>query len=1309
MARQRSWAIEDIAIARSDQDLFDHRSVAQQLARTVKEVKQSLAVGLLGPFGSGKSSVVRLLTTELAVNDDWAVLHVSAEHHSGVARARALMYALLDAAHQKQLLDDEAYLAERACLEGSRQRTLPRTDAASSYVGKPARWRYVRAARDGACWVLAMLTLLWLLGVGAVAVVHLLGAGQHVSTWTWFTPEGATSLTGVLVSAAAVAAVLAAGREGALQSLKAYEITVSSPRPDSTDELEQAFTRLLQRADRRLVIAVDDIDRLATSDVLDALATIRSFLLTGTEHRRPPVFILSCDEDIVREAIVGVRPGLAHRPTSRPEESEPSIASGSEPSPESPDTGTRKATEDAAQEYLNKLFTIRMVLPAHLDTDLRDYAEELLLGTPPHPLVEELGGGTETRTLLEVLIHRRVREPRHVIRLLNSFCANYQLAKRREQPVGGRPPRIAPGEVTGYPIELARLTVLRYDFRELYDAIRYEHRLLHLIDDALLGTGQAIDDPLLRRYRRPQSTQSLDLDAFPGLAYLKATVARAGTKRPFQIGPLITLGSSRASRLLGSQLATEIDLALVERNGSTLAARLADDGQRLRVLQAATASLESARAGQDLDNAVVAALEALGSTADLLRVDTSSDQEQAVHALTDCIVRQLERLILPVPSHLLVPLLSLSAPAHLARVREEMQSVPSDVEEARAWAIALLALPPEGEDSDFFAPSLDVYFNNIADSGDNREMAFWATESRQPAASGWPATAFGALLAMAARHEDGDVMLRVGEPITHFQESHRWHRAVLLGLLECLTSSHAVRNVALEVLNDAPDPSEGWGESVGDSEASYLATQFVQSVAHVLQEDDDQECQLAAAKLITRWVPATQQLPEAEMTAEAIAEAAASAAGVQPDLVAAADRILQQLPEEPAAACATALSAHVTEHRDVNDAIGIALRDTLVSYLRRSAPTTCEATKSAVEVCAAALTADLEAFTPAGRFARNALPLLLTTECGRDMAPALAQRLISAVPPNDGARAQELVPSLHLLFEHRVVRESQLPPALQRLQQLVGYGHAAVALDFAAHYVVDPAVDVNWLNLFTAHWADLPQLTRTRALAAAERPELTSIPALRDNLVTHLLESEEAEPWHYATQMWPLASPDQQSSLLAYAGTRCPALGEYAAHADAELLSTAMVKSGDRIDDLLALIADVPALDDAVMLYFNHCVGQPTWSSIAATAAAGATSTSEAVWNHVLTLMGEDQSSAMRAADLLAALVECAPDRLPADAIIHLTPVLMNAEPNLARELGRALRPLPRTARKLRKAMDGHSSTPAQRARNAAFREGSGI
>ncbi|AQT71391.1 P-loop NTPase fold protein [Streptomyces sp. fd1-xmd] len=1308
MARQRSWAIEDIAIAQSDQDLFDHHSVAQQLARTVKEVTQSLAVGLLGPFGSGKSSVVRLLTTELAVNDDWAVLHVSAEHHSGVARARALMYALLDAAHQKDLIKKEIYLSERACLEGSRQRTLPRSNHTSDAPGKPGLRRYLRAARDGVGWVLAMLALLWSLGAVAVAVVHLLGGGGHVSALTWFAPKGATSLTGVLVSAAAIAAVLAAGKEGALQSLKAYEITVSSPRPDSTDELEQAFARLLQHIDRRLVIAVDDVDRLAASDVLDALATIRSFLLTGTQHRRQPVFILSCDEDIVREAIVGVRPGLAHRPTRASADPESDTPPPAVQNSDVAEAAVRKATEEAAQEYLNKLFTIRMVLPAHFDADLRDYAEELLLSAPPHPLVEELGSLTTPRTLVEVLVHRQVRDPRHVIRLLNSFCADYQLARRREQPVGARPPRIAPGEVTSHPIELARLTVLRHDFRDLYDAVRAEHRMLHLLDDALLGSEQALSDPLLDGYRIGGSSRRLDLDGFPGLSYLNATVARARTQRPFQIGPLVTLGSSRASRLLGSQLATEIDTALVQRNGATLAARLAEGEQRLRVLQAATDSLESARTGQDLDNAVTAALEALGANAELLTLASSDQEQQAVQALTDCVVRQLELLSLPVASYLLVPLLSLTAPAHLPRLREVLRSVPGDPGEARSWAVALLALPP-GKDSEFLSPSLDAYFNTLSANGDIHELDFWSNESRRQAAAAWPPAAFGALLALAARHEDGEAVKQFGELITGSTDSHNWDSAVLLSVLECLASGPAIRYEALRILTHAPDPSVDWGLHVMDSGPSSLAIRLVQAVGQILQEDEDYGNQLAAGKLLTEWVPSTQLLPEGETAGQIIADAAASAASVHPHLTAVADKILERLPDDLAASCVTGLAAHLADHRDVNDAVGVALRDVLVTYLRRSEAGTSDQVKGAVEVCAAALTADLEAGTVAGGFARVGLPLLLTTQSGRDLGIPLAQRLTAAVPPSDGVRAQELLPSLHLLFEGRAVRDAQLSATLQHLQQLISYGHAVIALGFAAHYVAEPAIDANWLNLFASHWAALPQPTRDLAAAAAKRPELSGIPALRDAVVSHLIESEETEPWRDADQLWPHVSADQQSSLLAHARRRCPALGGCAAGSDAELLSTAMSKAGDQLDDLLVLIELAPALDAAVMLYLNHCVSQPAWESAAARAAVTASSASEAIWNHVLSFMSEDQTSAIHAADLMAALVERYGASLPEDAVARLTPVLMNAEPALARALGVALRPLNRVAKKLRKAMDGYSSTPAQRARNAAFREGSGI
>ncbi|MET7972564.1 P-loop NTPase fold protein [Streptomyces mirabilis] len=1304
--------MEDIAIGQSDQDLFDHHSVAQQLARTVKETTGSLAVGLIGPFGSGKSSVVRLLTTELAVNSDWAVLHVSAEHHSGVARARALMYALLEAAHQKELIDYDTYVGERSCLEGSRQRTLPRANHQADAPGKPSWLRYMRAAGAGLGWVLAMLVVLWLLGVGAVAVVQILGSGDHVSAWTWFAPKGASSLTGVLVSAAAIAAVLAAGREGALQSLKAYEITVSSPRPESTDELEQAFARLLRCIKRRLVIAVDDIDRLAASDVLDALATVRSFLLTGTQHRHQPVFVLSCDEDIVREAIIGVRPGLAHRPTTA---DTPSTATDASADPESgrtlrgADDAVRKATEGAAQEYLNKLFTIRLVLPAHYDADLRDYAEELLMGAAPyHPVVAELGGPTQTRTLLEVLIHRRVRDPRHVIRLLNSFFSDYQLARRREQPAGTRPARIAPGEVTGFPIELARLTVLRHDFRDLYDAIQAEHRLLRLLDEALLGSPEAHADPLVADYRALGSPGRLDQEKYPGLAFLNATAARARTQRPAQIGPLITLGSSRASRLLGSQMAMEIENDLVQRNGAALAARLADSEHRTRIVEATTASLEAARPGQDLDNAVTAALEALSTVSGLLSADSSEDEEHAVHALTDCIVRQYERLTLPVPSHLLVPLLDLTIPAHLPRVRKALLPVPEDREEARTWAMALLSLPP-GDDAASLAPSLDNYFNALAGDSDSNELSFWESQSHRSDTATWPPTALAALLIMATRHDDADAVRQVGSLITSRDDNRAWDRTVLLALLEPPSSSAAVRHEAVGILCLAPEPSATWGEGVEDGESTLLATQIIQAVAQALQDDDDPDSMVIMMELLTRWLPAAQQLPDESVAEQAIADATAVASSVHPKLTVAAGAILEQLQEEQAASCATTMAAQLADHRDLGDDTGTGLRDILIGYLRRSENSDAEATHRAVTTCTTALTGEVEVATPVGRFARSTLPMLLTTGPGIDMTTTLIQRLAGSLAPNNPGHAQEVLPSLRVLLGNPAAPEDQLPVVIQQVQQFMNSGTPAIALDFAAHYITTPAVDVNWLSWFASHWPTLSQSTRSLAVAAGERPELQSIPALRDNLVQHLLETDDAEPWQYADALWNHSTADQQGSLLADARTRCPALARRADQADADLLSSALVKAGEHISDVLALIQEAPEFDEAVMRYLNNRLEQPDWTPSLATAAIAASSDPTALWKHVLPFMTEDQSSATRAAAFIDALIEHHQESVPDDIVTSLTPVLRVAEPQLATALGQALRHLPAAARRLRRAMDGFSSTPAQRARNAAFKEASGF
>ncbi|GAA3837572.1 P-loop NTPase fold protein [Streptomyces chiangmaiensis] len=124
MGRSDKWIIEDVSIATENEDRFDHTSVAREIADITRKSTHSLAIGLLGRYGTGKSSVVRLLHQELKGRNR-AVLQVSAERHTGVARGRGLLYGFLDEAHRQgdDVLSAEEHKALRASLEGGQQRT----------------------------------------------------------------------------------------------------------------------------------------------------------------------------------------------------------------------------------------------------------------------------------------------------------------------------------------------------------------------------------------------------------------------------------------------------------------------------------------------------------------------------------------------------------------------------------------------------------------------------------------------------------------------------------------------------------------------------------------------------------------------------------------------------------------------------------------------------------------------------------------------------------------------------------------------------------------------------------------------------------------------------------------------------------------------------------------------------------------------------------------------------------------------------------------------------------------------------------
>lgn len=1312
MASGQHWVIEDVAIADSEDDLFDHRSVSKQLARIIRGSTKSLAIGLIGPFGSGKSSVVQMLRRELD-KGTWAVLHVSAEHHSGVARARGLIYALLDEALRMKLITDADCRSARTTLSGGHQRTMPRASRLDGETGKSPWRKYLDAVLAALAGVTLMLGAAWAVGVAIVYLLHVANSAHDVPVWTWYAVSDSAKLTTVLFSAAVITAVLNAGKELSLQALKAYEITVNTPRPDSTDEFERAFAKLLEKINKkRVVIAVDDIDRLGAADVLEALATVRSLLLTGTHHELHPVFVLSCDEDIVREAIIGIRPGLAHRPASQLQSgaapADPAAAEKSESiSDKREKKETRKATEEAAQEYLNKLFTVRVVLPAHHDADLRTYAEELLLrGSVSHPAVHEFGM-LNLRMLLEVLIHRDVRDPRHVIRLLNSFFTNYDLARHREASPDrpGRAPRITRGEVTNYPVELARLTVLRHDFRSLYDRVYAEQSLLHLLDDALLGQERALEDPFIRDFlTKGAEPPRLDL-RIPGLSYLNATVRRAKTQRPPRIGPLLSLGSTQASRHLGSEMATAIETELVQGDSSALAQRLEEAEQRARVLQAATSTLDATRPGLDRDNAVEAILDGLARVPLLAELAPQDDAYQPLRALTDRVVRSWDELTVPVPSRKLVPLLSLTDSAHEHRLLRTLKGIPAEVGEAQEWALALLTLPP-GRHRSALAPSAATYFERLAQDGTSREgLQFWSSGTVVSTAM-LPLEAFVAMLILAARYEDPNELRQVGLRVVEGASTHQWGFKVIRGLAHCLTVSEDVRTAVVEILVHTT-PSNSWGVSEDTPELS-LANQIVLALAEFLSEDNDEASMLQTTQVLAGWLPAIEHLTHADEMLDAVAKALGTVAAMSEEIVrVVAKNVLPALPDPHAASLAHSLAHDVLEHRGEGDLIGLQLRESLLLYLQHVTEESSQEMRQAADVCVKSLSADVETLDSLGHFARQALGRLMTTYPGRAIAPVLAERIISGIEVQRmNAQVAELLPSLHLLLRDQAVSESYLGRTLQVMHTLVSSNQVLPAASFVAQYVAHPALDATWLQVLANHWASLPDATRDQLVAAVERPDRGG--ALTVHLIDHLLTTQAVEPWQQATTVWAVASPEGQSSLLARELGRAPGLAECAKAADADLLCAALVKAGADINAVLHLISTASDFDAAITLFVDYCLARPEWEPDLVRIATISTRAPERLWELLLPQMTTDEDTAIRIARVLCILLEHHAASAPDDLVEQLHPILRDARPSLARALGEIFPVGNGIGDKLRKTLNGLSSSPEAKARNLAFKEGRG-
>lgn len=238
MSNDKRWFITDRAINDPSRDAFAHDDVAGQLVAIVESITPPATIGLLGGFGTGKSSIGNLLAKRLAGHAALQVVTLSIEKHSETARQRALVYSFAEALREDAGVDDKKIgkvlgrVEESEGIEGPELGTLPLIEFAEANR---------TVLRNAGALGLIFAVVLYVLGVIGAWVLRVVGVTNENP---FMLPIKSAYLAVPLVSGlfAAFTTLFAGWGKDALTPRRSSR---TRPRAEAADELERVFADLV--------------------------------------------------------------------------------------------------------------------------------------------------------------------------------------------------------------------------------------------------------------------------------------------------------------------------------------------------------------------------------------------------------------------------------------------------------------------------------------------------------------------------------------------------------------------------------------------------------------------------------------------------------------------------------------------------------------------------------------------------------------------------------------------------------------------------------------------------------------------------------------------------------------------------------------------------------------------------------------------------------------------------------------------------------------------------------------------------------
>ncbi|MED2899420.1 P-loop NTPase fold protein [Bacillus tropicus] len=436
----KSYFLKDTALENKGEDSFHHHDYVKNIKQIIMEHKPPFNIALIGKWGVGKSSIINLLKKELDGKDEYKVFEINAWKYENDSLKKAFLKNLW-----RKLNEDKNASVLKQYQEMFRElRAGAVVEDKTHTIGG-----LIKELKP----LFMLLGFLFLASSAAFAgVLFLIDIISVIFTENTFKENIASSFgyfkknIWMPIIITPLGAMLQEFVKSSMQR-KTADIQLVKP-VETADEYEELFKEEIEKYKkknskfRKLVVIVDDLDRLSPKKVVDALDAIKAFVDVDE-----CIFIVACDENILIQALEKEK--------------------------------LNKSSEHIDGElFLDKLFHFRIPLPPIIESDMAQYALELAKQEAKG--LVELCGSRFDEIVTDILIHAEVTTPRQVKKLLNTFANNLLIAKERETDGRKLEEKLLTSE-RGLRY-LAKLFVIQSDYNEVHMNVSKDFNFL---DDLL--------------------------------------------------------------------------------------------------------------------------------------------------------------------------------------------------------------------------------------------------------------------------------------------------------------------------------------------------------------------------------------------------------------------------------------------------------------------------------------------------------------------------------------------------------------------------------------------------------------------------------------------------------------------------------------------------------------------------------------------------------------------------------------------------------------------------------------------------------